>query len=124
MSGDGFLNTGPKSGDLPSRPSKKTERERQIVAAAIEGLKKEFPIADSTDINRLVGQFLARVNGVREQVRAIDDAARAKGVWGDRQLLREETEKMFLTTLANYNKDELHLLFTCVLTDMCVKELV
>lgn len=105
-------------------PPKRTHREKEIVTQAIKDMAKSFPIKESTDVDLLVGRLKEIIKRVSISLNQIDTAVRAQGGEHNRKVLREQTEMWYLEALSQFSKDELHLLFTMVLSDMSIKEVV
>lgn len=119
-----MINEGPRSDDARPINRYRTHNERQVVENFMKVLRSEFPIRDLTDVERLVRQLKGEVSHVNKSLGSIFTAHRDTGKILDKDLFKETSQKMYLELLNKYSKDELHILMTCVLADLSVKEWV
>lgn len=109
---------------MKNKLPKKSYRESVMVAQAIANLSKELAIRESTDIENLVQGLKQSIKEVHGVLGLIDKEVKLAGLEHNKNNLRETAQKEFLNKLMKYNKEELQLLFTCVLADLAVKEFV
>jgi len=123
MSDDNIIKGGPAPSGKPIHP-RRTHRQRQLVQDAIKDLAKQFPVHQDSDIERLIQDCKAGINQVNSTLAAIAQAHRDTGRELDRTTFKEVAQTNYVQFLSKYNKDELHMLFTCVLSDLSVKEFI
>lgn len=111
-----------KGGQPVAKPQ--THRERQLAINVKADLEKMFPKYQESDIDRLVNSLKKDISTINRFLLGIDAAVKAKGTDHDRKFLMEQTQTLYLQALEKYTKDEMHLLFTCMLADLSIKEIV
>ncbi len=95
-----------------------------MVRAAIDKLKKQMPMRETTDIDRLIGSLKEHIRIVHGHVNMIDKAVRDAGQNHDPVALKEQCQKFYLERLYPYNREELLLLMVCLLSDQTVADFI
>lgn len=118
------INDGPRSDE--SRPINRfrTHNQKVLVANFLDTLKKEFPVREPSDLERLLQGCLAEIRVINEELDGIYKAHHAGGKALDKKMFKDTAQTRYLEVLAKYSKEELHILMTCFLSDMSVKEFI
>jgi len=119
-----MINQGPRSDDSCPINRFRTHNERQVVENFMKKLKEEFPVKDSADVEKLILGLKSHISSVNAHLGAIYNTHKAGGLILDRATFKDEAQRRYLDLLSKYSKDELHLLMTCILSDLSVKEWV
>lgn len=106
------------------RKSKLNYREQVLVKQAIADLSKQFPTKDVTDIDNLINSLKHGMKDIHSYLNLIDMEVKSKGQDHSRSMLTTEVQNRILPFLSRYSKDELLLLFTCILADGLVREYI
>lgn len=90
-----------------------------------DALKKFGYKEDSiNDAERLIREAQSRIKNIRDYANLIDQEVKASGKDHDRRLLAEEIFNKVLNNFHHYNKDELLLFLTRIVSEMVMSEIV
>ncbi len=116
-----MINQGPRSDESRPIPSRRTHAQKELVNNFRASLAKEFPVKDSSDMERLISSLSQLIQSNNSLCSAVVEGHRASGKVLNRAQLRSEVEMKYMEALLQYNKEELLLLLTAVLSDNTLK---